>query len=75
MLGAKFGALFGRSISWAFLAAGLTVIAAFVALAVMPEGHHRHDGAAGAVAVPLIVEARRKAKVQGPESTLALATF
>lgn len=78
MLGAKFGELFGRSVPWAFLAAGLTVIAAFVALAVMPEAIVLMTAGvaiASAVAVPLIVEARRMAEVQGPESTLALATF
>lgn len=78
MLGAKFGDLFSRSIPWAFLAAGLTVVAAFIALAVMPEAIvlvTAGAAIAGAVAVPLIVEARRMAEVQGPESTLALATF
>lgn len=78
MLGSKFGDLFRRSIPWAFLAAGLTVVAAFVALAVLPEAIALVTvgaAVASAVAVPLIVEARRMAEVQGPESTLALATF
>lgn len=78
MLGAKFGDLFSRSIPWAFLAAGLTIVSAFVALAVLPGAIALVTvgvAVASAVAVPLIVEARRMAEVQGPESTLALATF
>lgn len=78
MLGGKFGDLFGRSLPWAFLSAGLTVVAALVALAVVPGAIVVMTvGAAltSAVAVPLIVEARRLAEVQGPESTIPLGTF
>lgn len=78
MLGGKFVDLFSRSLPWAFLAAGFTVIAAVIAVAVAPGAlvlMTAGAAIAGAGAVPLIVEARRTAEVQGPESTLPLATF
>ncbi|MBM4778557.1 MAG: hypothetical protein GQE15_12715 [Archangiaceae bacterium] len=80
LLTTHFAELFRRTLPWAFLAAGITIIGVFVAAIVALPVVALVGGSvaiAAAAAVPALVEGRRGAErvERGPESSLALATF
>ncbi|MBL8935749.1 MAG: hypothetical protein JNM69_14430 [Archangium sp.] len=80
LLTTHFTELFRRTLPWAFLAAGITIIGVFVAAIVALPVVALVGGSvaiAAAAAVPALVECRRRAErvERGPESSLALATF